>query len=53
LILGARSDTLVQSEVLEELADLSFTHFGRMAFAVKKNKFSSPMSRTTMADQNR
>jgi len=43
LILGARSHTLVDSEMLEELTHFSFSHFDWMTFVVKENECSSPM----------
>jgi hypothetical protein len=42
LILGAGGDTLVQSEMLKELADFIFPHLDWMTFAMKKDKLSSP-----------
>jgi hypothetical protein len=40
LILSARGHTLIRSEMLKKFAELRFSHFDWMTFAVKENKLT-------------
>src|SRR5882724_12990299 len=43
LILSRRGDVFIDCEMIQELSDLRFAHFVRMAFAMEQNEPANPI----------